>query len=380
MSIHDLIEFAQQNYASLEGVPNARPRDPNINYEPFPDNRIANQNVQGERPPIPEWLPEEDDPSVVAIDSDDVLTTEGGLSPDGLLPPGTESGTANNRQVTIDALAYYLPYHFYSTRWGIYLKTSGILYVASLLDDGLFPIGDDDLLELARRLLFEHEFFHFVAETACARAETVAKMRLYDPYYPHPFAAPHEEALANAHAIRNALVGQPATLKKRVSAWMDAQGPGYRDYGRWLGRNRFDEGCRLSAFYMTQPIRGGAAPVAPPAEFLFAPPTRKSVPTRLVINTRVGMLKRFPKFFGMRVVVHTNEHPPPHFHVERPPGTPVTRYRWPELTPYPEDPPLSNSEEKELRKYVKRYGEGIDKKVRSVFPSNQTPTRPLRTN
>jgi hypothetical protein len=180
------------------------------------------------------------------------------LSPEGeLAVPGTGLELPGSR-VTIDTLAFYLPYHFYSSRWGIYLKTSGVLYVASLLKDALISVGDEDVLQLAQRILFEHEFFHFIVETACARAEVVAKTRLYDVYYPHPFAAPHEEALANAYSFRKALVGQPHPLKAIVAAWMDGQGPGYRDYGRWLGRKTFDAGCQRSAHYMLQPI--GSAP------------------------------------------------------------------------------------------------------------------------
>ncbi|MDC0936200.1 hypothetical protein OAS39_07920, partial [Pirellulales bacterium] len=162
---------------------------------------------------------------------------------------------------------FYLPYHFYSTRWGIYLKASGIIRVASLLKDGMLKgglpsIGDDDLLHLAQRILCEHEFFHFVAETACARAEVVAKKRLYDLYYPHPFAAPHEEALANAHSFLKALVGQPGPVKKIVGAWMAGQGPGYRDYKLWLPRGRFDHGCRRAAHHMLETIGRTSLPSA----------------------------------------------------------------------------------------------------------------------
>jgi hypothetical protein len=386
MSVRDLIEFVQEHYSSLQGVPDARQRNPNHAYAPSPDDPNA---IQGERPPEPDWLPEEDDPSVVAIGVDEVLSPEGELQ-----PTATEPGRSGDG-VTIDTLAFYLPYHFYPSRWGIYLKTSGILLVASLLKGALFSLPDEDLVQLAEKILFEHEFFHFVAETACARAEVVAKTRLYDVYYPHPFGAPHEEALANAHAFRKALLRQPPPVKKAVSTWMKGQGPGYRDFDNWLGRARFEDGCRRSAHYMLQPIggivsssgaspagrvvaaRGGHGPVAP-ADFLFALPTRKSVPTRLVVDTKVGILKPFPKYAGMRVVVHTNDHPPPHFHIERPPGRPVTRYLWPGLTPYPGDPDLSSSAEKELRTYVERFGAEMGEKVRSVYQSSSRANNTLK--
>jgi hypothetical protein len=509
MSAHDLIEFVQQHYSGLQGASGGRQRNPNVVYAPAPDDLNA---IQGERPPVPDWLPEEGDASVVALGADDVLSPEGQLA-----VPGTDLELPGN-PVTIDTLAYYLPYHFYSSRWGIYLKASGILHVASLLKDALFSVGDEDVLQLAQRILFEHEFFHFIAETACARAEVVAKMRLYDVYYPHPFGAPHEEALANAYSFRKALVGQPASVKKIFAAWMEGQGPGYRDYARWLGRKSFDDGCRRSAHYIFQPIgkvalaiataagslsasegltarrsapsktvlrvdlwdirrgeeiaaewreqgigdidplvvadahtclfsvdpqlaeypqdlhrsawwklmmetpeyqelhaqtflkaekcalaarticdwwaayapkyvrpregqlvghRGGAGPLAP-SDFLFAIPTRDSVPTRLVLDTRVDILKPFPKYAGMRVVVHTNDHPPPHFHIERPPGRPLTRYLWPELTPYPGDPELASSGARDLRSYVDRFRRAIDEKVQNVYQSASRPNKTLK--
>jgi hypothetical protein len=223
----------------------------------------------------------------------------------------------------------------------------------------------------------------------------VGKMRLYDVYYPHPFGAPHEEALANAHAFRKALVTQPSPVKTTISTWMRGQGRGYQDFENWLGRARFEDGCRRSAHYMLQPIgsmvggsaasragrvvadRSGLGPVAP-ADFLFALPTRNSVPTCLVVDTRVGIVKPFPKYAGMRVVVHTNDHPPPHFHIERPPGRPVTRYLWPGLTPYPGDRELSSSEEKELRTYVERFGAEMGEKVRSVYQSSPRANNTLK--
>ena len=318
------------------------------------------------------------------------------LSPVGELPALAEYPGHPGADVSIDTLAYYLPYHFYPTRWGIFLKTSGILHVASLLKGARVTLDDQNSTQLARQILFEHEFFHFVAETACARAEIVAQRRLYDPYYPHPYAAPHEEGLANAFAFRRALVGQPASVKSFVSKWMRAQGPGYREFERWLGRARFDDGCQRAAHYMLQAITGriraraasrgpnsGAWGVSAPsqglasgsvgtllgpAEFLFVPPNRNSVPTRLFVDAEVGIFKPLPKEDGMRVLIHTREHPPPHFHVELD-GRVVTKYLWPELTPYPGQPPLSNSEMKTLRRYVEKRRDKIDEKIRKVAQS-----------
>lgn len=243
MSVRELIEFAQAYYSSPQGMPESRQRNPN--YAPSPD---APNEIQGDRPPVPDWLPEETDPSLVAFAVDDVLSAEGELQPTTI-----EAGLFANVE-TIDTLAYYLPYHFYRSRWGIYLRTSGILEVASWLKDVRPGLPDEDHVQLAQRILFEHEFFHFVAETACARAEVVGKVRLYDVYYQHKYGAPHEEALANAYAFGKALVRQPASVKTAISTWMRGQGPGYRDFVKWLGRARFADGCKRSAHFMLLPI------------------------------------------------------------------------------------------------------------------------------
>ena len=62
----------------------------------------------------------------------------------------------------------------------------------------------------------------------------------------------------------------------------------------------------------------------------------------------------------------SNDHKPPHIHIECPPGTPRTRYHWPELTPLRDDRPLRAAEEKRLRKYLEVHGPAIDRKITST--------------
>jgi len=76
--------------------------------------------------------------------------------------------------------------------------------------------------------------------------------------------------------------------------------------------------------------------------------------------------KPFPYHFGLQVYVYTNDHKPPHIHIDCPRGTAYTRYLWPELTPYPNDPRLSSSQEKALRSYISAYGSAIQHKVAAV--------------
>lgn len=77
--------------------------------------------------------------------------------------------------------------------------------------------------------------------------------------------------------------------------------------------------------------------------------------------------KAYPKHNGIRVWVHTNDHRPPHIHVESPPGSEKARYSWPEMQPLPGDTRLSTSEENALGEYVRRFGPSIHRKLESVY-------------
>ena len=65
-----------------------------------------------------------------------------------------------------DALAFYLPFHFYREDWGVYIRTSGVLYLAQVLKDQDCPLlpGDEEYLNLAEAMLYEHELCHACAE------------------------------------------------------------------------------------------------------------------------------------------------------------------------------------------------------------------------
>jgi hypothetical protein len=362
MRVHDLITFVQRNYASLQGIPNLQDRPLDYVGRPSPDQLDVPQE-QGERPPVPNWLEEADDEVLVNVAGGELVALEGQANSSETKTPTLYA------QETIDTLAYYLPFHFYQRRWGIYLKASGIVHLAVALKAAPLTSADNSLVELSRKILFEHEFFHFATEIACSRAEVVAKKSLYDAYFLHSYAPPHEEALANAHAYQKALTRQVSALKSAVAAWMRSQPKGYRDFHQWIARKRFEHGCRRAANYMLQPVSAHSpSHLAEPAEFLFSMPRRSSVPTRILLDlSSIRILKPFRKFDGMRVVVHTNDHPPPHFHIERPPGTDVTRYLWPDLKPYPGDKELSGSEEKNLRSYVDRFGRKIGQKICTVY-------------
>jgi len=289
----------------------------------------------------------------------------------------------------IDVIAYYLPFHFHLKDWGIYVLSSGILQVSYQLASTRGKRVPSNLANLAYRLLFHHERFHFLTEMACSRAELVLAAPLYARYYHDGYAVACEEALANAHAFRTAVRGQPADVSKNVERWMKAQGPGYRDFTRCVMPSAFTDWLRFATRRMLSAappslsvgrngvvIRGaGVGPVGTssvaailPTEFLYDGLARSVAPVRILLDVPcVGVLKPFPKYAGVRVMVHCNDHPPPHIHVEIPPGNPITRVSWPALRPLEGDPALSRSQRKSLEKYISKYGGQLEEKVRQVY-------------
>jgi hypothetical protein len=111
------------------------------------------------------------------------------------------------------------------------------------------------------------------------------------------------------------------------------------------------------------------------SDFLFGKAGAGSIPTYLVLEAGIGsdLLRPFPKHNGVVVKVHSREHPPPHIHVEMPPGKEVTRCEWPSLEPVEGDPQLSDKQRAKLREYLQRFGGKICERLRSVYRNPQLP-------
>lgn len=226
----------------------------------------------------------------------------------------------------------------------------------------------------------------------------VSGCEIYRHYYHDRAAVAIEEALSNAYAFRPFLRRQPRFVLDKVREWMKAQGPGYRDFESYLPPSKFIQWCRIATHKMQEPtlslkniikISSSKLTIGPnpykriggnltsprgrsisvPTEFLFAGLTRSTeAPIRLIADVKgIGVLKPFVKYKGLRVLVHVNDHQPPHIHLEIPPGRDFTTLKWPTLNPLPGDPELSVSQERLLNKYLDKYGDRIDKKVRTVY-------------
>ncbi len=226
----------------------------------------------------------------------------------------------------------------------------------------------------AFRLLLEHERLHFLAELAASRLEVASGLSSYGRYFADRRAATHEEALANAQAFTSAKRRVAIPLVQAAHSWMSNQPAGYRDFHKWLGFN-LPLGQRAAAAYMTHPVRApgsvppDAQPPGWPGEFLFEESRKLHPPTYLIVDRPVAWLRvvrPFPKLLGLQVHVHTNDHKPPHIHIQVLKRRHETRYKWPALRPLQGDPPLSKSDGRSLSAYVDAWHDEIDAKVKSV--------------
>lgn len=302
-----------------------------------------------------------------------------------------------NSGVDIDLLAYYLPFHFYDAKkWGIHLRASGILAVASLLGELDKAATYPDSLRLAKAILLRHERFHFVAELACSRAEIVTGGELYRHYYHDRFAASVEEALSNAYVLAESLVRENAPLSQGLKEWMRNQGAGYRNFEAHLASRNFRMGtskimARMlgvekylkcskgtissgrTGFVGSYVIRDGVLATClgistPIYDSLFDGLARARPPVYLIRDVPgLNVLRPFAKHLGLRVLVHTHDHKPPHIHIELPPGTNYTRLEWPSLKPLPGNRRLPSRKQKDLDAYMNRYGSEVGKKVLKVY-------------
>ena len=126
------------------------------------------------RSPVPDWIrtrrPEHEAPA----DSEHKWQIHENIPPP---PPPPDVD-----QVGADALAFYVPFHFYGKDWGIYIRDTGVKYLACVLKGSALIPGDEDYLSTAEFILRHHEMWHAATEVACTRAELVARRSLYREY------------------------------------------------------------------------------------------------------------------------------------------------------------------------------------------------------
>ena len=355
MAIDDIVQYVQHEYPPESRLPDRHPGADDASVGPeWPYDDGIN------RWPVPDWL---QPGRGIPVAQDDIPAAQDD-SPSSLRSPGADRGSLSTNP---HVLAYYLPFHFYRDTWGIYVLESGLIDVAAMLsrDGGSGSVSSS--LPIAYEVLLQHERFHFYCEMACSRAEVVKLGPLYHSYFHHFRAVPLEEALANAHVFRTAFRGQTVGVRGAAKSWMRSQGYGYSDFESWIRNDAFKQGERHLGRLMAPP---GTTPTIPrPTEFLYNGLSKRSfAPIYFVPDVGVvTFLKPFPKYGGVRVVVHTNDHPPPHVHLQTSEGVDITRLGWPSREPLPDNLPLSRAQRKAVKSYIDKYGREIDERVRQVY-------------
>lgn len=165
----------------------------------------------------------------------------------GGLTPGDES---------IDTLAFYLPFHLFPEKWGLYIFLDGILKIndkfrSFLLGEGL---SISHQFELSRKLLEAHEMFHHMTEMYVTRLETIFRDSVYAthamPRYQKTFGTSqcYEETCANTFAREKVKQlfsterfkyagGNLSGLNEQINKFFRNQSYGYREAANFNDTN-----------------------------------------------------------------------------------------------------------------------------------------------
>lgn len=369
--ISRLIELVQGTYPIHDRVP-----------PPTWDELARSPSASGGRQPLPPWLVDPGNAEIIELGPTDMVSVS---APSDFSDQG-KSGDSP------DVLAYYLPFHFYRARWGIYIRAAGILQLTRRLLRRRALVGTPKEAEVARvvlEYLLAHETFHHFTELAISRFEAVGfepthlLPSLYERYFHHPTAMLLEEALANAFAMQRvdkalapARFPSRGALLHRLDHEMRRQPAGYRDFARYVLPSDYAGGqdslldFAKSGLQVCRPLGGDDGLLPGHAHFVETELPEECV-VRLVLDRGSGLsvLRPFPKSNGMQVFVYVaNEHPPPHFHLFMPPEREYGRYEWPSLAPLRGSNRLTRKQEKALRQYIAAQQPEIYAQVRKAFP------------
>lgn len=148
----------------------------------------------------------------------------------------------------VDALAYYLPYHYFGLDWGIYVPETSIFTIAGYIwSSSGHPHLSEKLAQAlcrsALNILYLHEAFHHKVESFATRLEIARLQAVYRPYKEHIYPplrntdADLEEAIATAEMLtrlseRAYSTGIPEAVRQNTQAfvetWIPNLAPGYR--------------------------------------------------------------------------------------------------------------------------------------------------------
>lgn len=156
---------------------------------------------------------------------------------------GNREGNATSAPCGIDAIAWYVSFHFSSVNWGVYIPISSLAYLESTHLAGL-----DDSREqkwrMAFQVLLHHELFHFAADYMSAQWEVLLGLPCWAELRQRKLAADrylkNEEALANAFMLRKTKRQLNAAKNRAITDFVAQQPPGYRDASVILETGAFE--------------------------------------------------------------------------------------------------------------------------------------------
>ncbi len=227
--------------------------------------------------------------------------------------PAASIRTLSWQKLPADAMAFYRPFHYPPfDQWGIYLLVGPLLdYHARLqrIACDLKLFSSEVLMHLVLFEIFNHEFFHHLAESSATALEILAAARgdvqpVYLDYrraqhstgfnFPH---APLEEALANAYA-HNALsfisrikagykTASIKSYQEAIKAHWRLEPKGYRDAAHYIDGGYVAGGAHLLAQLLGEPDAVHFAPLSCLAKHLMpngftALVQKPDIPTYLV--------------------------------------------------------------------------------------------------
>ena len=141
-----------------------------------------------------------------------------------------------------DALAFYLPFHFFHPHWwGIYVTVEGVNCLADFVNK--FTGGDvslGDSIKVARSFVYGHEAFHHKVESYAARLEITHRKPLYRtgfyPLFREVLGTDDclEEGLASAHGYERVRGKRFHGACQALQEYMKSSPPGYRIADRYI--------------------------------------------------------------------------------------------------------------------------------------------------
>ena len=192
----------------------------------------------------------------------------------------------------MDSLAWYRPWHYEISDygevgdpgWGIYLLDRGIWTLAWFLHRNINPTPDSppgeqyntqDLIIIAAKILFFHEFFHFLTEVAGSTIEIASDFNIINyieyhnqVYLPalrnNPPGEPLEEALANAFSLKHS---GNLKVSSALKQFMHGQPSGYHDFENFSSVEDFKGGRRRLGGYL---VHTAEEPGGSPLEGFFS--------------------------------------------------------------------------------------------------------------